>query len=65
MTITNEQLDMLSRIYNAMCEIRTSGQDTITMADCLRALESVVTQVAKTAQAQPPVAEEIEAAREE
>lgn len=51
MNITHEQLDMLSRIYNAMCEIRTSGQDTITMADCLRALESIVTQIARSAQA--------------
>lgn len=51
MIITHEQLDMLSRIYNAMCEIRTSGQDTITMADCLRALESIVTQIARSAQA--------------
>lgn len=52
MNITHEQLDMLSRIYNAMCEIRTSGQDTMTMADCLRALESIVTQIARTAQMQ-------------
>lgn len=51
MNITNEQLDMLSRIYNAMCEIRTSGQDTMTMADCLRALESIITQIARSAQA--------------
>lgn len=51
MIITHEQLDMLSRIYNAMCEIRTSGQDTITMADCLRALESIVTQITRSAQA--------------
>lgn len=51
MNITHEQLDMLSRIYNAMYEIRTSGQDTITMADCLRALESIVTQIARSAQA--------------
>lgn len=56
MNITHEQLDMLSRIYNAMCEIRTSGQDTITMADCLRALESIVTQIARSAQA-PAAAE--------
>lgn len=56
MIITKEQLDMLSRIYNAMCEIRTSGQDTMTMADCLRALESIVTQIARSAQA-PAAAE--------
>lgn len=59
MNITNEQLDMLSRIYNAMCEIRTSGQDTITMADCLRALESIVTQIARNAQA-PAAADNME-----
>lgn len=51
MNITHEQLDILSRIYNAMCEIRTNGQDTMTMADCLRALESIVTQIARSAQA--------------
>ena len=59
MTITHEQLDMLSRIYNAMCEIRTSGQDTMTMADCLRALESIVTQIARSAQA-PAAADNME-----
>lgn len=60
MNITREQLDMLSRIYNAMCEIRTSGQDTITMADCLRALESIVTQIARSAQQAPAVADNME-----
>ena len=64
MTITHEQLDMLSRIYNAMCEIRTSGQDTMTMADCLRALESIVTQIARTAQV-PAAAGPEESVREE
>lgn len=60
MNITHEQLDMLSRIYNAMCEIRTSGQDTITMADCLRALESIVTQIARSAQQAPVAADNME-----
>lgn len=60
MNITHEQLDMLSRIYNAMCEIRTSGQDTITMADCLRALESIVTQIARSAQQAPAAAGNME-----
>lgn len=59
MNITHEQLDMLSRIYNAMCEIRTSGQDTMTMADCLRALESIVTQIARSAQV-PAAADNME-----
>lgn len=60
MIITHEQLDILSRIYNAMCEIRTSGQDTITMADCLRALESIVTQIARSAQQAPAAADNME-----
>lgn len=60
MIITHEQLDMLSRIYNAMCEIRTSGQDTITMADCLRALESIVTQIARSTQQAPAAADNME-----
>lgn len=47
MTITNEQLDMLSRIYNTMLEIRTKGEDTLIMADCLRALEQVIDEVVK------------------
>ena len=48
MIITNEQLDMLSRIYNTMCGISTKGEDTLVMADCLRALEQVVTQIAQS-----------------
>ena len=47
MTITKEQVEQLTRIYNTMLEIRTKGEDTLEMADCLRALEQVVTQVIK------------------
>lgn len=42
MTITKEQLEQLTRIYNTMFEITTKGEDTLVMADCLRALEQVV-----------------------
>lgn len=45
MTITREQVEQLSRIYNTMLEIRTKGEDTMIMSDCLRALEQVVQQV--------------------
>jgi hypothetical protein len=45
MIITREQLEQLSRIYNTMLEIRTKGEDTLVMADCLRALEQVITQI--------------------
>lgn len=45
MIITREQVEQLTRIYNTMLEIRTKGEDTLVMADCLRALEQVVQQV--------------------
>ena len=50
MTITREQIEQLTRIYNTMLEIRTKGEDTLVMADCLRALEQVVTQIVQSAQ---------------
>ena len=48
MTITREQVEQLTRIYNTMLNIGTKGEDTLIMADCLRALEQVVVQVSKT-----------------
>ena len=50
MTITKEQVEQLTRIYNTMLEIKTKGEDTLVMSDCLRALEQVVTQVIKANQ---------------
>ena len=40
--INQEQLEQLTRIYNTMLNIGTKGEDTLVMADCLRALEQVV-----------------------
>lgn len=51
MTITKEQLDQLTRIYNTMLNIGTKGEDTLTMADCLRALEQVIVTINNSAQA--------------
>ena len=56
MTITREQVEQLSRIYNTMLEIRTKGEDTMIMSDCLRALEQVIQQVVKDNQNQQPAA---------
>ena len=50
MTITREQVELLSRIYNTMLNIGTKGEDTLIMADCLRALEQVISQVSKTSE---------------
>lgn len=52
MNITKEQVEQLTRIYNTMLEIRTKGEDTLVMSDCLRALEQVVTQVIQANQPQ-------------
>ena len=52
--INQEQLEQLTRIYNTMLNIGTKGEDTLVMADCLRALEQVVRQVS---QQQAPTAE--------
>lgn len=50
MTITKEQVEQLTRIYNTMLQIGTKGEDTLIMSDCLRALEKVVTDIVKTAE---------------
>ena len=52
MTITREQMEQLTRIYNTLLEVGTKGQDTLVMADCLRALEQVITQVMQAAKAE-------------
>lgn len=36
--------DILIQIYNALGTISTKGQDTITMADCLRAMLELINQ---------------------
>lgn len=49
MNITREQLEQLARIYNTLMNISTKGEDTFIMADCLRAMEKVVTDIDKAA----------------
>lgn len=48
MMITREQLEQLSRIYNTMLEIRTKGEDTLIMSDCLRALEQTIKEIVQS-----------------
>ena len=45
MVISKEQVEQLTRIYNTMLNIGTKGEDTLIMADCLRALEQVIVQI--------------------
>lgn len=37
-----ENIDTLMQIYNALGMVSTRGEDTLTMADCLRALREVI-----------------------
>lgn len=36
--MNKEQFENLSRIYNTLLLVNTKGEDTLTMADCLKAL---------------------------
>ena len=40
--MTYEKLETLSRIYNTLLLISTKGEDTIIMADCLKAIKNFV-----------------------
>ena len=40
--MTYEKLETLSRIYNTLLLINTKGEDTLIMADCLRAMQSFI-----------------------
>ena len=37
--MTQEQLEQLIKIYNTLTTISTKGEDTLIMADCLRAFK--------------------------
>ena len=45
MTITQEQINQLTRIYNTLFEITTKGENTLIMADCLRAIEVLIAEI--------------------
>lgn len=49
MTITQEQFTQLTRIYNTLLEVYTKGESSFIMTDSLRALEQVLTEIAKAA----------------
>ena len=54
MTITKEQLEQLTRIYNTLLNVGTKGEDTLIMADCIRALEQVIVQINQASQQNQP-----------
>lgn len=38
-----ERLNQLATIYNALMGVSTKGEDSFIMADCLRALQGIIT----------------------
>lgn len=45
MTITQEQFIQFSRIYNTLLTIETKGENTLIMADCVRALQTIIQEI--------------------
>lgn len=43
--MNKEQLTQLGKIYNTLTLISTKGEDTITMAECLKALKSLYSEL--------------------
>lgn len=48
--MTQQHLNLLSRIYNTLCLISTKGEDTVLMANCLQALNELNQQLAMVSQ---------------
>jgi len=40
--MNQEKISMLARIYNTLMTINTKGEDTLTMAECLKAFQQVI-----------------------
>lgn len=40
--MNKEQFENLSRIYNTLLLVNTKGEDTLTMAGCLKALRNFI-----------------------
>lgn len=43
--MSQEQLILLQRIYNTLMLVSTKGEDTMTMADCLQAMQNLIEQL--------------------
>lgn len=47
-------LNQLIRLYNTMTTISTKGEDTLTMAECLKALREIVINMQQQTEAAQP-----------
>lgn len=55
--MSQEQLILLQRIYNTLMLVSTKGEDTMTMADCLSAMQNLIEQLKQQQQPERTVAE--------
>lgn len=55
-----EYINQLARVYNTLFNINTKGEDTLLLADCLRAFQAILSQMSQEVQQQS-----IEQAKEE
>jgi hypothetical protein len=46
--MTQDQVSMLTRIYNTLLGVHTCGEDSFMMTDCLRALQQIIVDANKT-----------------
>lgn len=49
--MTNEQKMRLAQIYNTLMTVQTSGENSFTMTDCLRAMQALMIELNKTEEA--------------
>lgn len=42
-----EYINQLARVYNTLFNINTKGEDTLLLADCLRALQAILSQMSQ------------------
>lgn len=53
--MNQQQLEQLVRIFNTLGTVSTKGEDTLTMADCLRAFQQVLNELTQPAPAAAPI----------
>ena len=59
-TVKSEELEQMVRIYNTLLNVKTSGEDSFIIVDCLRAFEEVMKAISeRAASAQETVPTEI------
>jgi hypothetical protein len=53
-----EDIMQLTRIYNTLLTVHTCGEDTLVMADCMRAFQQILIDTSKKAESEENTVEE-------